>query len=187
MHLLLMVPVSFINSATTFDIAVIIFFAKTLGNLVIIGTILYLFFRPMGRTDVFASIENLSEKLLDFFVVAISTCATFTLVFLLKAYFKIPRPPVFDTGLKALLAQTDFGFPSSHAAVFMALAVSLFFVSRKAGYVTLALAIAIGIARVLAGVHTPLDIIGGFVVGSMVAIIVDFLAFEVLRPAKQEN
>jgi len=169
------VPVSFINTLSPLGVAVVIFCATTLGTLTIVGTILYIFFRPIRRTDVFASLENISEKFLDFFVTALATCGAYTTVFLLKLHLEIPRPGVFTAGLHALLTETDYGFPSSHAAVYSALAVSLFFINKRAGYVTAVIALVIGIARVLAGVHTPLDILGGYIVGTLFAVVIDFV------------
>lgn len=57
------------------------------------------------------------------------------------------------------------GFPSDHAlfAVFLTLAVWFATRNRKLTAVMAALAIVMSLARVLALVHTPLDIVGGFV------------------------
>jgi membrane-associated phospholipid phosphatase len=54
----------------------------------------------------------------------------------------------------------------------MALAVSIFFSHKKMGYVFIALAFVIGFARIAGGVHFPVDILGGFILGALVAYLV---------------
>lgn len=89
--------------------------------------------------------------------------------FALKIFFHAPRPPVVLHGIYPLIEKTSYSFPSGHAAVFMALAVAMFFVEKKSGLWFLLFALIIGIARVAAGVHFPVDILGGFALGTVVA------------------
>ena len=61
-------------------------------------------------------------------------------------------------------------FPSDHAALFFALALSIFFVSRRAGSVALGYAfLVVCVPRVYMGFHYPSDILGGALVGMGVA------------------
>ena len=64
------------------------------------------------------------------------------------------------------------GFPSDHAlfAMFLTLAVWFETKSRKLTVVMAVLTVLMGIGRVLALVHTPLDIIGGFVIACVGAL-----------------
>ena len=71
---------------------------------------------------------------------------------------------------------SDYGFPSGHASFYSALAVSVFFIDRRAGKFAGLLALVVGAARILAGVHTPLDILGGFILGTLTAVVIDFIA-----------
>ena len=56
-------------------------------------------------------------------------------------------------------------FPSGHAAFYFALAFAMFMFSKKWGAWFFVGALLVGVARVIAGVHWPLDILGGAVVG----------------------
>jgi undecaprenyl-diphosphatase len=71
-----------------------------------------------------------------------------------------------------LLNKTDFSFPSGHATFFMALGFGIFFSHKKAGYVFIFFALLIGIARIIAGVHFPVDILSGFILGAIIAYLV---------------
>jgi undecaprenyl-diphosphatase len=55
----------------------------------------------------------------------------------------------------------------------MALAFSIFFLHKKAGYYFMFFALLIGLARIMAGVHFPADILGGFVLGFAISFIFD--------------
>ncbi len=54
----------------------------------------------------------------------------------------------------------DNGFPSDHTLLAMFIAICTLFYSRTWGFVLMALAVAIGAARVAAHVHHPIDILG---------------------------
>lgn len=112
-----------------------------------------------------------------------------------------PRPFVVEPALvHQLVAHSkNMSFPSDHTAGSFAFAVALYHGSRRAGRWALALAIAVGVARVWVGLHWPTDVIGGAAVGVLAAFIVLAgrrylewlvrLAFWIfrLRPARKQN
>ena len=84
--------------------------------------------------------------------------------------------------IKTLTFPSDGAFPSAHAATAFALAVTVWFHDRKVGWIYLALALIIGIARVVANVHYPQDILGGAVLGILIAFLIEKLhLFQLLR------
>lgn len=74
--------------------------------------------------------------------------------------------PFLGAGVNALLTYpTPQAFPSGHATVFFAITTIVFFYNKKAGFVFLAASLLIGLARVFVGLHWPLDIAAGIIVG----------------------
>jgi undecaprenyl-diphosphatase len=75
-----------------------------------------------------------------------------------------PRPFVVDHVIPLIHASSDNGFPSDHTLLAMAVAAIIFVYYRKIGSVFLLLAACVGVARVLAQVHHPLDVFGSTVI-----------------------
>ena len=81
-----------------------------------------------------------------------------------------PRPFVTEH-LKPLIPHgADNGFPSDHALLTMALTAITYFFNKKIASLMLVLTIVVGVARILAKVHSPLDIGGGWVFGIIGAV-----------------
>jgi undecaprenyl-diphosphatase len=81
------------------------------------------------------------------------------------------RPPYDPTAAWSHHWPRDWSsFPSDHAALFAALAMTLFLVSRGAGLLALLYSLVlIDFPRVYLGLHYPSDILGGLIVGFAVA------------------
>ena len=95
---------------------------------------------------------------------------------LLKSLFPIPRPFVTDHFPPLTLTiPIDSSFPSGHTAASFALATSVWLHNKKLGLYFIIIALTIGVSRVLANVHWPLDIIGGTVIGIIVSWVVEKL------------
>src|SRR3954451_17508695 len=66
---------------------------------------------------------------------------------------------------------TDPSFPSDHATGAFAIAVAIWLYDRTIGTVFLAVAVLMGFARVYVGVHYPGDVLGGAILGGLVALL----------------
>ena len=75
----------------------------------------------------------------------------------------------------------DNGFPSDHATLVMFLAVCVLFYSWRWGIVLFVNAGLVGAARILARVHSPLDITAGYALGALAAVLACWLAPKVTR------
>lgn len=151
--------------------SIVVFFAVYFPYIVIILAGLFLLFhhevfKAENPFQVF--LQKKKEILLAFFAGILA----YILSSVLKIFIHIPRPYDAFPAVHSLFSETGFSFPSGHATFFMALAFSIFFLHKKAGYVFMFFALLIGIARIIGGVHFPIDILGGFVIGALVAFFV---------------
>ncbi|GGZ09279.1 phosphatase PAP2 family protein [Streptomyces nitrosporeus] len=101
----------------------------------------------------------------------------------IRGFVERPRPFNDHDGLEVLVeGKTDFSFVSDHATMAMAIAVGLFVANRKFGLFALGLALLEGFCRIYMGVHYPTDVIGGFALGTAVALLLAPLAMMLLTP-----
>ncbi|WP_063772765.1 phosphatase PAP2 family protein, partial [Streptomyces sp. CT34] len=101
----------------------------------------------------------------------------------IRGFVERPRPFKDHTGLDVLIpGKTDFSFVSDHATLTMAVGVGLFIAHRRYGLIGIGLALLEGFSRVYLGVHYPTDVIGGFALGTAVALLLAPLAQAVLGP-----
>ena len=82
-----------------------------------------------------------------------------------KLYFH-PRPFITNGTVPLIAHANDNGFPSDHALVAATLATAVYFYWRKLGITLIVLALLVGLGRVWAGVHWPIDILGGLIIGA---------------------
>ncbi len=81
---------------------------------------------------------------------------------LMALFLEIPRPDInygFDS------------FPSGHTSFLFGIAWFIFLKNKKVGLIFLVLALINGIARILLNYHYPIDILGGTVLGFLVAYV----------------
>lgn len=142
--------------------SLIVFFADSFPYIVILLAIVFLFFYHR---------KPLKEILTVFY----SGIFAYLLASIFKLFFYTPRP--FDAleGIYPLFSRADYAFPSGHATFFFALAFSLLFRHRKTGVIFLIFAILISIARIVTGVHFPVDILGGLCLGFLISFIFNYL------------
>jgi len=139
----------------------VVFFADTFPYIVILIALLFLIFYK----EQFGHRMSKREIALVFF----SSILAWVLAYVLKFLFHTVRPFDVFPNVVSLFSETGYAFPSGHATFFMALALALFFNHKKVGYIFIFFAFLIGIARIIAGVHFPIDILGGFILGFAIA------------------
>ncbi|MGY0492765.1 phosphatase PAP2 family protein [Streptomyces sp. WG-D5] len=101
----------------------------------------------------------------------------------IRSFVERPRPFMDHDGLEVLVkGKTDFSFVSDHATLAMAIGAGLFIAHRRLGLAAIGLAVLEGFCRVFMGVHYPTDVIGGFALGTAVALLLSPLASALLTP-----
>ncbi|MGW1785798.1 phosphatase PAP2 family protein [Streptomyces sp. NPDC002143] len=101
----------------------------------------------------------------------------------IRGFVERPRPFRDHQGLEVLVSgKTDYSFVSDHATLTMAMAVGLFVANRKFGLVGIGIALLEGFCRVYMGVHYPTDVVGGFALGTAVALLLSPVASMLLTP-----
>ncbi|HJX45627.1 MAG TPA: phosphatase PAP2 family protein [Patescibacteria group bacterium] len=78
----------------------------------------------------------------------------------------------------------DSAFPSGHSAMAFSLAVAIFLFDKKIGILYLLGALFVSLGRIFGNVHYPIDILGGAVLGTFIALISENIHFEKLLRRK---
>lgn len=134
--------------------ALAIFFAQWMPYLLVFAFLLLAYYQKGWRHKVYLFAEGALAVILSRGIVTE----------LIRFFYHHPRP--FSVyGLVPLFAESGWSFPSGHAAWFFALATTVWFANRKWGWWFFAFTILNGWARIYAGVHWPMDILGGALVG----------------------
>ena len=83
-----------------------------------------------------------------------------------------PRPYRMIEALSILIPEPgEYSFPSGHTSSSFAAGVVLYLMlPKKYGIPAMVLAFLIGISRLYVGVHYPTDVLGGMVMGTLIAV-----------------
>jgi undecaprenyl-diphosphatase len=82
-------------------------------------------------------------------------------------------------------SSTDNGFPSDHTALSTVVAAIVFTYKKAVGIILLLIALIIGAARVIAGVHHGQDIIGAFIISIIAVFLAKLLTNFITNKFKQ--
>ncbi len=138
-----------------------IFFAVYVG-FVLLAFLVYLWFsKPASRRMVIIALIA-------------GGVARFGVTGLIRFFYPHPRP--FDfMQVRQLISESGSSFPSGHASFFFAISTVVFLYNRKLGWLFFAASALMGVARIYVGVHWPLDILGGIVVGILTAVLINWI------------
>lgn len=155
--------------------AVIIFGAKYL--LWILGGLVSVWFlKQSGESQ---------KKIIIFGVTA------FPIIFLISRlvgkFYYDPRPFVVGHFAPLILHAPDNGFPSDHTLLSGALAAIIYPFNKKVSIVAWIFTILIGISRILAGVHHPIDIVGSIAIAVLAGLLVYHGLFSRFNQRRSKN
>ncbi len=152
---------------------IVLFFAKiidvyvVLFAVIVLTWLLYQSFLKKSGKKFFLYIQ-------EFVQIFISVSVAYLISFLLKNLISAPRPFLrFPNEVSPLFHYGGFNsFPSGHATLFMSLGVMIYLYNRKLGVLFIILALLIALARVIVGIHFPIDILAGWAIGAGVSLFV---------------
>lgn len=154
------------NMSRYFPSEVSIFFAKYLAW--VFCGLLIMFIMKELVVHLFKREDRHVRKIL--FSIGISAIISFFTQWLAKLLIYSGRP--FTTGVYSYYQYGGHdSFPSGHALVFMALAVTVFKFHKYWGVMFIIMAIIIGIFRIIVGIHWPVDILIGWLLGVIIGIL----------------
>lgn len=88
------------------------------------------------------------------------------IIYIIKIFVHIPRPYLALNKIPlVILTPTDYSFPSGHACFAFFIATMIYLRNKKMGVIFYFMALLVGIGRVLANVHYPIDVLGGAMLG----------------------
>ena len=142
-----------------------IFFAQYLGYFLIIGFLVILFLEKDWRQRLYYS---------SFAVLSV-VLSRGILTETIRFFFDRSRPFVVLNFEPLVSHAVTPALPSGHAAFYFALALAVLLINKKWGLIYLGFASLMGIARVIVGVHWPLDILAGALVAIVSFFVVKWL------------
>ncbi|MDD5152856.1 MAG: phosphatase PAP2 family protein [Candidatus Pacebacteria bacterium] len=133
------------------------FFATEFPYLLIVGIFVFLLMH-----------KDKKKGARDLFVVIVSAGVAWFVAKLIKHFYPEPRPSAI-LGTHVLFAPDDNqSFPSGHATFFSALPSALYFYHKKIAFWYAIGALLIGLSRVVGGIHWPIDILVGYILGGLI-------------------
>lgn len=145
---------------------IIIFFARWFAWLVIATAVIFFIFEYKNH------IKRIFTEIL---ITASTIFVAWGIAAIIKNITHISRPFVMNGATSNFYVAGNASFPSGHATVFFALATAIYLYNKRVGIFFYLAAVIIAISRVLVGVHYPVDIMVGAVIGIVTALSVNYL------------
>ncbi len=153
-----------LNSITgnNFYFDFVVFFFAQVFPYIVIFSLLFLFFRNRKKYGILVVQASVSALMAKYLVVET-----------IRHFCPRLRPfEVIDSINLILPLKDSFSFPSGHAAIIFAISTIAYYHHQKVGTIMFLLAFIMGISRIVSGIHWPLDIVAGGLIGILCAVAV---------------
>lgn len=117
------------------------------------------------------AIKGTTKEKKALILVLVSIPIIILLIKIIHIFFYEPRPFITYNFTPLFSFNPDASFPSRHASIMAGIAFSYLYYKSKWGIPLLLLASWVSISRVYVGVHYPIDILGGILVGAVSLVI----------------
>jgi undecaprenyl-diphosphatase len=108
-----------------------------------------------------------------------SVLAAFILRRIIHLFYHSVRPLVAYSA-PHLFSVNSYSFPSGHTIFMFSLATAVYFFNKPLSYFLYVCGFAIGVSRIIAGVHYPFDILGGIILGILTSVLVHRISKKML-------
>lgn len=146
-------------------------------ELFVIFSAKYLIYFLLVLSVIYFLLQNTASKKKIMWLAFFTLPTVFVIAKILSHFYYSTRPFVAGHFTPLLSHAADNGFPSDHGLLSFALSSIIFSFNRKWGTSFFAIGIIIGAARVFAGIHSPVDILGS----ALISIAVAFFYNVILR------
>lgn len=162
---------------------VFIFFAGDLGFVVLFLVIAF-FYKDVHKNTK-SIFENVKIKTKELTLIFTAVIGSWLITQIIKNIAHTPRPFEVLADINTLIIHGGLdSFPSGHATFYSALAMAVYIYHKKFGQVLFVGAFIIGISRIITGVHYPVDILVGWVLGALFAYYIHNFARNLLKKLK---
>ncbi len=149
---------------------VIVFIAEPFGYILIVIAYLFLLLHSENESS---ELKNILKKFREIIILSFSVFSAYIFSIIIKNIVNNPRPFLILNDVNELFVYGGYdSFPSGHATFFAALAAAIFVYHRKVGFLFGLSAFIIGFSRVIAGIHFPIDILAGFMLGGSLSTLI---------------
>ena len=162
---------------TSFFDELVVFCARYLQYFAILFLLIYLIYHYVGEFDYRQPFLLIKTKIKEILMAFSPAIISWIIAEILKIIIKYPRPFIlFENTVQPLFIHGRMdSFPSGHAMFFGALAMSVYFIHKRLGRIYFLIALVIGLARVITGIHFPIDILAGYLFGILITLIFELL------------
>lgn len=136
-------------------------------NTIIVLSAKYLFLISFVVTGIFFLSLSSKDRIKMLFVGILSGVISLILLKISSVFINDPRPFVINHVIPLIPHAPDNGFPSDHTLITMWLALVVFLNNRRIGIALIVISLVVGISRVMALIHHPIDIIGSIVIATV--------------------
>jgi undecaprenyl-diphosphatase len=153
---------------------IIVFFANDLAYILVALFLIIVWFSAYSNR----------KKIEWLLVTGISSLvARFGVTEIIRYFYHRPRPFI-TLHVHQLISETSWSFPSGHATFFFAMSTAIFLYNKKWGSFFIVATILMTVSRVIAGVHYPSDIVGGAIIGALVAYATYAVVNKMMNPTR---
>lgn len=123
--------------------------------------------------------HNFNKAMKESILIVLGGGIGFLISNLIKNILKIPRLNVATDTF--FINEGIYSFPSGHTTFFFTMATIMFFHHKKVSAILFLLGAMVGYSRVVIGVHFPVDIFGGAMLGIIIGLILNNIKNKIIK------